>query len=179
MLWLNKSINDRQCNSIGEVMREPISHTLQKLQALVNAIDEKGNIVRLSLSNCLISPLFPYRLLSVNAFTSKGHTVTFAQDQVRITNPVNDAVLLADRDSASQLMLLRQANPARTILQNKQMPPKCKPQSRGDSAKLKPKPKPRNANFQIATAVNREKPKLLAKSEREWQGEIITAASLS
>ena len=84
--------------------------TVKKMgTAVINAVNEQGFTQRVTLSNCLISPLFPHRLLSLNCFTRKGHTITFADNQVRISNAVNQVVLLADRDEDSQLLLLRQA----------------------------------------------------------------------
>ena len=43
--------------------------------ATIQALDDKGRVQKLSISNCLISPLFPYKLLSLQAFTKKGHVV--------------------------------------------------------------------------------------------------------
>jgi hypothetical protein len=66
----------------------------RKGTAFINALDEKGNVQPVTLSNCLISPLFPFRLLSLNCFTKRGHTVTFDKDGVRISNKINDVVLV-------------------------------------------------------------------------------------
>ena len=104
----SECVNIQRCN-IQVIAAGHRFSVKKKGTAVVHTIDQLGNKVCLTLSNCLISPLFPYRLLSVNAFTRKGHTVTFAQDQARITNHVNNAVLIADRDPASQLLLLRRA----------------------------------------------------------------------
>ena len=81
--------------------------------AVVTALDEQGRQVKLSFCNCLISPLFPCKLVSMSSLTKKGVTVHMTQDKMRLTNPVNDVVLLGLRDSASQLFVLQEAKKAR------------------------------------------------------------------
>ena len=76
--------------------------------AVVHALDVKGRPQKMTLSNCLISPLFPYKLLSLQCFTKKGHTVTMAENVVHISNKVNDIVLVGARDPTSQLFLLQE-----------------------------------------------------------------------
>src|SRR6185437_1714296 len=77
--------------------------------AIVHALDTTGKPQKITLSNCLISQLFPYKLLSLQAFTKKGHTVTMADDMVHISNKVNDVVLVGVRDPTSQLFMLRES----------------------------------------------------------------------
>src|SRR6185312_10686534 len=59
--------------------------------------------------SCLISPQFPFKLLSLHTFTAKGHLVTTDDKMMRITNNQNDVVLLAPRDPATKLYLLQEA----------------------------------------------------------------------
>jgi hypothetical protein len=77
--------------------------------ASVQVLDTKGRVHKLTLSNCLISPLFPYKLLSLASCTNKGHTVVLAEDQVCISNKRNDVVLLGKRDPLSRLFVLVEA----------------------------------------------------------------------
>jgi hypothetical protein len=89
--------------------------TVQRMgTAKVQALDEKGQPQLLSLSRCLISSQFPYKLLSLQRFTKKGHMVTMDNNQVRISNKVNDIVLLGVRDPTSHLFLLQEAARAGT-----------------------------------------------------------------
>jgi hypothetical protein len=77
--------------------------------ATVRALDEKGRTQIITLANCLISPQFPYKLLSVPRLTKKGHVVTMEDEKVRISNKLNDIVLVGVRDPTSQLFLLQEA----------------------------------------------------------------------
>ena len=52
----------------------------------------------------------------MNCFTNKGHIVTFDKDCVRISNKLNDVVLVGERDANSQLVLLRQFDSAKVAL---------------------------------------------------------------
>jgi hypothetical protein len=61
------------------------------------------------LSDCLISPLFPFKLLSLQAFTRRGHKITIEQDLAHISNKINDVILVGIRDPLSKLFLLQQA----------------------------------------------------------------------
>ena len=79
--------------------------------AIIEALDEKGRTQKLTIKNCLISPAFPCKLLSLSAMTKKGMTATMTGDRMRISNPNNDIVLLGVRNSSSQLFLLQQASP--------------------------------------------------------------------
>ena len=84
--------------------------------AAIHALDASGKVQKVTLANCLISPLFPYKLLSLQAFTKKGHTITIMADTVRIANKINDVVLVGVRDPTSQLFLLQEAPPPEATL---------------------------------------------------------------
>jgi len=77
--------------------------------AVVNALDEQGRVQKVTFRNCLISPKFPYKLLALQLFTSKGHQIQMEKDTMRITSPLNDIVLVGQRDSKSQLYYLQEA----------------------------------------------------------------------
>ena len=68
-----------------------------------------------SWAGCLISPLFPFKLLSLQAFTKRGHVVTLEQEHARISNTVNDVVLLGVRDPISKLFLLQEVPSTATL----------------------------------------------------------------
>ena len=79
--------------------------------ATIQALDEKGRVQKVILSGCLISPLFPFKLLSLQTFTKKGHVITIERDYARIANKINDVVLVGVRDPVSKLFLLKEAVP--------------------------------------------------------------------
>jgi hypothetical protein len=82
--------------------------TVQKIgTAIIRALDDKGRERQISVSNCLIQPDFPCKLLSLPMFTKKGHTVLMEKDVCRISNSVNDAVLLGFKEPVSQLYFLQ------------------------------------------------------------------------
>ena len=58
--------------------------------------------------DCLISPRFPFKLLAVQAFTNKKHVV-MKEEEMQITHPGNDIVLVGKRDPASKLFFLKTA----------------------------------------------------------------------
>ena len=64
---------------------------------------------KLTLANCLISSLFPYKLHSLPTLTKRGLTVLMEQDEIRISNKVNDVVLVGRRDPTSHLFVLQEA----------------------------------------------------------------------
>jgi hypothetical protein len=102
-------VNVRDCNI--QVTAAGSTFTVSRVgTANVQAVDEQGRVQQLSLGNCLISDKFPYKLLSLQAFTKKGHVVTIDKDTVRISNMKNDVVLLGQRDPTSQLFLLKEAS---------------------------------------------------------------------
>src|SRR5690606_3789879 len=70
--------------------------------AHINARDARGRSQKLKISRCLISPLFPYKLLSLQMFTKKGHPVSMEGDTIHISNKHNDIVLEGKRDPDSQ-----------------------------------------------------------------------------
>lgn len=75
--------------------------------AVISAVDDKGRERQITVSNCLIQPDFPCKLLSLPMFTKKGHTVIMEKDACRISNSVNDAVLLGFKEPSSQLYFLQ------------------------------------------------------------------------
>jgi hypothetical protein len=60
--------------------------------AVLDALDESGRSVKLSMQNTLISPKFPYKLLALQLFTRKGHEITMDNSRMRIVNKKNDHV---------------------------------------------------------------------------------------
>src|SRR5690348_8392660 len=76
--------------------------------AHVNALDERGRIQKVTLSNCLISPKFPCKLLALQIFTNKGHKIQM-EKVIRITNNFDDRVLVGLRDPKTQLIFLQEA----------------------------------------------------------------------
>ena len=84
--------------------------------AIVNAVDEQGRQQKISFTNCLISPLFPCKLVSMSSMTKKGVYVHMTNNKMRMTNAINDVVLLGLRDSASQLFLLQEEAAAKKPL---------------------------------------------------------------
>jgi len=63
--------------------------------ALIETRDEMGRAQKIAVSNCLISPKFPCKLLSLPNLTRKGLTVTMTTDKMRLSNPHNNVVLWA------------------------------------------------------------------------------------
>jgi hypothetical protein len=102
----NATFDENDCSNIREcqvqVKAAGCSFTVQRMGvAKISALDEKGRTQQLSISDCLISPKFPCKLLSLGTFTKKGHVVTMRDDCIRISNKLNDVVLVAPRDSTS------------------------------------------------------------------------------
>ena len=54
--------------------------------ACIDAVNDRGSPQRVIVKNCLISSRFPYKLLAMQSFTNKGHTV-FVRGNFKITNP--------------------------------------------------------------------------------------------
>ena len=69
--------------------------------AIVQALDTTGKAHTLHLTNCLISDKFPYKLLALQQFTEKGHTVVFKDREMRVSNPINNVTLCATQDTHS------------------------------------------------------------------------------
>ncbi len=76
-------------------------------KALLQVVDSKGGVQQITIRNCLIAPQFPYKLLAVQAFTNKRHVVVMEEEEMRITNPMNEVVLIARRDQESKLFFLK------------------------------------------------------------------------
>ena len=110
----NATFDETDCSDVRncqvKVNAAGCSFTVQRMgTAKIDALDEKGRLQKLSLSNCLISPQFPFKLLSLNTLTRNGHLITTDEQKMRITNKVNDIVLLAPRDPVTKLYVLQEA----------------------------------------------------------------------
>src|SRR5262249_47025060 len=67
--------------------------TVQKIgTAIVPALDESGRIITLRMTDTLISPQFAHKLIALQAFTRKGHSVSMTHDCIRVTNSLNPVV---------------------------------------------------------------------------------------
>lgn len=84
----------------------------RKGTAIIRAVDANGESVRLKMQHTLISPKFPYKLLALQSFTTKGFQVTMLADEMRITKPDAKSVLVGDKDNSTKLFFLRQSTPA-------------------------------------------------------------------
>jgi hypothetical protein len=81
--------------------------------------DTSGRPVRLFVQNCLISDKFPYKLLALQAFTNKGHTVYMQNDEMLLFSPSGGSVLKAAKDRQSKLFLLATVNKGPAFLEEK------------------------------------------------------------
>jgi len=77
--------------------------------AVINTVDEQGQTVQLSMHNTLISDRFPYKLLALQLFTSKGCKVKMADQSMRIVNRSTNTVFVGSKDPKTQLFFLHQA----------------------------------------------------------------------
>ena len=57
--------------------------------AVITALAENGKQQKITLANCLISPLFPCKLLSLASLTKKGLVVHMTNEIMKISNPVS------------------------------------------------------------------------------------------
>ena len=73
--------------------------------AIINAVDVHGRVRVLKITNCLISTLFPYKLLAVHTFTNKGYVVVMKGTTMSIANPTAMS-LSAKKDPSSGLFVL-------------------------------------------------------------------------
>ncbi len=74
---------------------------------VIHAKDTTGALQILSIKNCLISPRFPYKLLALQAFTNKGHTISMEGSSMSISNPFNKVILIALKEKQTGLYLLQ------------------------------------------------------------------------
>jgi len=58
--------------------------------AIFHARNSLGYLQILKVQNCLISPKFPHRFLSLQAFTKKGHTVKASGDLLKFRTRERD-----------------------------------------------------------------------------------------
>jgi hypothetical protein len=73
--------------------------------AIIQVLDTKGRAREMRLTNCLISDKFPYKLLALQSFTNKGHTVLF-KDKHMIVKSGNSTSFCAKQDDTSKLYVL-------------------------------------------------------------------------
>jgi transposase InsO family protein len=60
--------------------------------------------------NTLISERFPYKLLALQPFTTKGCQVIMGEQNMRIVNGTNDTVLVGMKDASTKLFFLHEAS---------------------------------------------------------------------
>src|SRR5262249_7905610 len=58
----------------------------RKGTAVILVTDTCGRQQELRITNCLISDKFPYKLLALQAFTTKGHSVLMKEDALYVSN---------------------------------------------------------------------------------------------
>ena len=110
------TFDERDCTEVRpckiKVTAAGSEFTVNKIgTANITAIDEDGKERLIAITNCLISPLFPCKLLSLPALTKKGLTATMTENTIKLTNSQSTVTLLGVRDKASQLFLLREREP--------------------------------------------------------------------
>jgi len=72
---------------------------LRRGTAVIRALDSLGKEQAISVADCLISPLFPCKLLALQAFTKKGFTVTINDQTLEISKPTLVEKLMGKLDS--------------------------------------------------------------------------------
>ena len=65
--------------------------------AVIFAEDSDGRPRKLTFSGCLLSDRFPDKLLSLQSFSSKGHTITMRSGSISISHPSCSASLVAPK----------------------------------------------------------------------------------
>ena len=80
---------------------------LKKGTALICVIDTAGKKQQLRVSNCLISERFPYKLLALQSFTSRGFSIYMQQSHLTLLNKAMNISLRATHDKVSRLFLLQ------------------------------------------------------------------------
>lgn len=83
--------------------------------AVIPTTDASGHAVELYVRDTLISHKFPFKLLALQAFTSKGCTVTIGAVEMQIKQPESTSVLLGTQDPKTRLFFL-QPPPAPLLL---------------------------------------------------------------
>ena len=79
---------------------------LRRGTAIIKTINSLGIEQAISVADCLISPLFPCKLLALQAFTRKGFTVMINNDTLEIGKAQLKEKLLGNLDKASGLYIL-------------------------------------------------------------------------
>jgi hypothetical protein len=80
--------------------------------AVIDTLDEHNQIVRLHMHNTLISERFPYKLLALQLFTTKGCQVTMGGESMRIVHPKRSTVLVGSKDAKTKLFFLQESTDA-------------------------------------------------------------------
>jgi hypothetical protein len=80
----------------------------KKGTAIITVLNDVGKEETIRIRDCLISDKFPYKLLALQSFTKKGHSVLMTGDSVAISNKRNDFVISAWKDPTSRLYFLSQ-----------------------------------------------------------------------
>jgi hypothetical protein len=76
--------------------------------AVIWASDTNGGPKVIQIRDCLISEKFPFKLLALQSFVKKGHTILMKADTISISNQANDVVLTARLNPHSQLYFLQE-----------------------------------------------------------------------
>jgi transposase InsO family protein len=79
---------------------------LKKGTAVIFVLDTLGRKQQLHVSNCLISDKFPYKLLALQSFTSRGFSIQILQNSLTLSNNSSDVSLRATHDKSSRLFIL-------------------------------------------------------------------------
>ena len=101
-------VDVRDCNINVTAAGEPFC-VKRTGTAVISTLDEHGKAVELFMRNTLISEKFPYRLLSLQPFTSKGYQVLIGQEAIRIQHPTSPSVFVGSRDPTTKLFFLARA----------------------------------------------------------------------
>ena len=75
--------------------------------AVIATTDANGHVVELRVRETLISPKFPFKLLALQAFTSKGCLVTMGAQEVRIQQPSSTSAFVGRQDPKTKLFFLQ------------------------------------------------------------------------
>ena len=79
---------------------------VKKGKAIISAIGGNGKANTIQVRNCLISEKFPFKLLALQAFTKRGHTVFMQGNSMSIADPAKTVIMTADKDPVSKLYFL-------------------------------------------------------------------------
>jgi hypothetical protein len=85
-----------------------VFEVLAKGTAIICATDKNGVDRTIRIQNCLISDKFPFKLLALQTFATKGYTVLMEAKTISITNEFTGVSLTARLDKPSQLYFLQE-----------------------------------------------------------------------